>query len=855
MQPKHTLFIFALCVRLTATSFADTHYVATDGLHVAPYTNWLDAATNVQDAVDAAADGDTVLVANGTYALPSSEITITNGITVAGLNGPEQTIVDGLDTNRCFYIDHTNAVLDGLGITGGRALEGGGVYAVAGTLSNCVLFANWAEHGGGCYGGTVYNCTIRNNFALYYGGGPYDANLVRCLVCSNSTPWRAGGVNGGALRNSAVFGNVGRKVGGVRSATVYNSTIVGNSSKDNGSAAGVDGSAVYNSIVFHNTMQNGKTSNYDEDTSLAYSCTTPEPGGTANITDDPMLVSFSRIASNSPCVAAGSASYAQGTDIDGEAWGVPPSIGCDQVTPGAPVTGQLAVAVAVETDREIAAGTAVGLVACIDGRSYANTWSFGDGAAATNVVFASHAWSATGEHAVVVTSFSDTYPAGVAATALVHVVRPEDTATYVWPDAPGPAAPYGAWSNAAPTIQQAVDAQHVFGGWVWVTNGAYASGGAVTPEGSQFCRVVVTNHMAIKSVGGPDLTVIEGNGPIGSNATRCVYMSRGVLTGFTLSNGCTAGQTDTPHDFERHGGGAYAYGATLTNCTITACAADQYGGGCYYGTLVSCVLTGNLDAYRGGGACDADLRDCVVAGTSGVYGGGLYGGEISNCLVSGNTGGTAGYGAGAAANAVLRDCYVLDNTSSGYGGGIRGGHLSRCVLRGNSAATDGGAAYQASLESCLLAANAAGDDGGGAYESTLRNCTIVGNTATNNGGGTAGGFLSNCIVYDNVASNAAPNVFNSICSYTCTTPDPGGAGNITNAPLFVASNDYHLAAGSPCIDAGTNLTKLTTDLEGNPRPLDGDTNGQAQWDMGCYEFVCPELQAPEPPAGLRILPW
>ena len=61
-----------------------------------------------------------------------------------------------------------------------------------------------------------------------------------------------------------------------------------------------------------------------------------------------------------------------------------------------------------------------------------------------------------------------------------------------------------------------------------------------------------------------------------------------------------------------------------------------------------------------------------------------------------------------------------------------------------------------------------------------------------------------------------------------------GEGNITNDPQFVnaLAGDYHLAPGSLCIDAGTNMAWMAgaADLEGNSRIV-GDAV-----DIGCYEM-------------------
>ena len=69
-----------------------------------------------------------------------------------------------------------------------------------------------------------------------------------------------------------------------------------------------------------------------------------------------------------------------------------------------------------------------------------------------------------------------------------------------------------------------------------------------------------------------------------------------------------------------------------------------------------------------------------------------------------------------------------------------------------------------------------------------------------------------------------------------------GEGNIDEDPLFLLSRDdpYQLTEFSPCVDAGTpdttGLFLPPWDLLYNQRVWDGDGNGVATIDMGCYEF-------------------
>ena len=67
-----------------------------------------------------------------------------------------------------------------------------------------------------------------------------------------------------------------------------------------------------------------------------------------------------------------------------------------------------------------------------------------------------------------------------------------------------------------------------------------------------------------------------------------------------------------------------------------------------------------------------------------------------------------------------------------------------------------------------------------------------------------------------------------------------GTGNININPAFVnaTGGNYHLLANSLCIDTGSNAAippGVTADIEGNPRQVDGNCDGNAVVDMGAYE--------------------
>ncbi|RJP62344.1 MAG: hypothetical protein C4539_18500, partial [Ignavibacteriales bacterium] len=295
VKPMFAMFVMLLLICAFSTiTIADTHYV------VHP--------TSIQTAINAATDGDIVLVGEGTYYITSA-LNITKAITVVSENGPEVTIIHGQDMCCCFYMNNTAAILDGFSITHGRNTSGfgGGVQCDNGTVQNCIITENRARDGGGVAlnnSGLVLNCIIKNNIAEWGGGVRcFNGTVRNCLITENTANPHGGGINiwsGGTVQNCTIVNNTATDGAGIR---LWNNGIV------------------ENSIIYFNDGDNYIIT-AGHGNSLSYCCTYPAYAGTGNTDADPLFENFEtdyRLTSASPIIDAGldAAWMTTAFDLDG----------------------------------------------------------------------------------------------------------------------------------------------------------------------------------------------------------------------------------------------------------------------------------------------------------------------------------------------------------------------------------------------------------------------------------------------------------------------------------------------------------------------------------------------------------
>ena len=306
MKRNHSaLLALALIVCLfgAISSLAAVHYVNANGSNAAPpYTNWVTAATNIQDAVSVASANDTIIVTNGVY---PGLVQVTNALALVSVNGPLVTLIKGGLTNRCAYLTADGASMTGFTLTNGynRNIGGGGVFCSSRNvfLTNCIITGNITMgHWWTFLGGSIYEDPS-------YGGGVCEGTLHNCML----------------TRNSADGG------GGAADSILYNCTLSDNSGITTGegqyyhfgSGGGVYNCRLYNCIVYYN--QAASFANYTGST-LEYCCTTPLPAdGVGNIADEPLYVDTNgwnnlHLQTNSPGINTGNNDYVTtATDLDG----------------------------------------------------------------------------------------------------------------------------------------------------------------------------------------------------------------------------------------------------------------------------------------------------------------------------------------------------------------------------------------------------------------------------------------------------------------------------------------------------------------------------------------------------------
>ena len=243
-------------------------------------------------------------------------------------------------TNRnCWFIFNNATNAGGGGFAGSyfnctvvsnTAQLGGGIGIA--TATNCLFQGNLASSGGGSYSSTNRNCWFSLNNATNMGGGGMSSVFDGCLLYSNVATSVGAGYSHSYATNCLVFRNTTASYGaGAYASTNVNCTVTENTA---GLGGGLYDGQALNCIVWNNAATY-QSNNYCN-TLFTYSCVTPLPPGTGNITNSPLFIDDAnrnyRLAPESRCVNAGQNQpwMTNASDLDG--W---PRLNDSQVDMGA----------------------------------------------------------------------------------------------------------------------------------------------------------------------------------------------------------------------------------------------------------------------------------------------------------------------------------------------------------------------------------------------------------------------------------------------------------------------------------------------------------------------------------------
>jgi hypothetical protein len=796
-------------------------------------------SSTIQSGINGAANGDTVMIAPGTYYEFEIDF-LGKDIVVMGTDPDdfsivESTVVDGDSLGSVFWFvsgEDSTSVLAGLTIRGGFADKGGGIFCEESspTISRNIITENVVLSAGG-------GMIIRNNA---------DATIVDNIITDNEA-----GISGGGIRcenstsilikNNLITNNWAGSHGGGISTHIANPTIIINNTITDNTVDFVNGggglTCTYSPFVTNCIIWNNSPRQISGDPRITYTDIEGYMVGEGNIDEDPLFVD--PVTNDyhlqqdppqpgviNPCVDTGdpSSSMIIGTtrtdsimdfgivdmgyhypiEITGN---LPPSALFDW-TPANPEPGDT-----VYFDASASYD--------LDGTLVLYEWDWeSDGTydESASEPTASHVWTLPDTYTVTL-RVTDNDSAQGTQTETVMVF----SQTIYVPD-------------DYPTIQDAIDIARG-GDAVVVRPGTYV-------ENIDFLGKGIT----VRSETGPDSTIIDGNQAGSVVIFGTTEGPESILQGFTIRNGQAS-----------NGGGIYCNGSspTITENIIRSNSVSVSGGGIYNNesspTISANVITENSAVAGGGGlfftACDSStITDNVISENVSMEpeaGGGisLYRSTliIDNCVIDNNV--FAGISCFCCnpsdpfSTIILVNSSVTGNIGSGIAGCNLHTEITNCVISDNTwnglysyvytwSTTNSSRGNR--IENTIISDNeGTGLVGGGNWFGTSFN--LINSILVGNGSGSCGGvevlwsgvYFTNSIVWGNSGYQACgwgdeDGGSNLTFEYSDVQDGLGGVyedgwgrlywldGMIEEDPLFFNPDHgaYQLVLSSPCIDTG-----------------------------------------------------
>jgi len=334
----------SLCLLLPQPILAMTRYVDGKVSESGDGKSWETAFQKIQEGIDRASDGDTVIVAEETYyeniRFEGKNIIIRSTEPLNPAVGAN-TVIDGSQSGSVVSFagtENETCTLSGFTVRNGRAGYGGGMCGGTmhgGTQARIVnnrivrntAYGTAGNHGGGgiayCSGAIEEN-TVSENWAALYGGGLFECHgiVANNLICGNSTDGHGGGLSDchGEIRNNSIIGNSAGRGGGLFSCNgvIENCTISANTARRGGGLNRCEYATIRNCIIWGNKSSDGEQ--VLDSAQPTYCCIEGwTRGGFRNITVDPRFADADgpdgdpetyfdndyRLTAGSPCVDAG----------------------------------------------------------------------------------------------------------------------------------------------------------------------------------------------------------------------------------------------------------------------------------------------------------------------------------------------------------------------------------------------------------------------------------------------------------------------------------------------------------------------------------------------------------------------